>query len=136
MKRLKTLPSAALFGVFLFTFTLLNCGSKNDYSTNPPAGVPGTNEVWMESSSFNPSNLTVTPGTTVMWTNKDSYAHDIASGTPDNPDGLFSKDNLAKGASFNYTFNNEGTYKYYCKLHSGMNGTVTVKKSSSSGSGY
>lgn len=135
MKKLFTIPAMSCFGVLVFTLVVLNCSNKN-YSTNPMGGAPANNEILMQSSSFSPRNLTVTPGTTVTWINKDSYAHDIASGTRDIPDGLFSMDNLAKGASFSYTFKNEGTFQYYCKLHSDMSGTVTVQKGTSSSGGY
>ena len=35
---------------------------------------------------------------------------------------------LRSGDSFDFTFVKEGTYRYYCKFHSGMRGTITVKR--------
>jgi len=79
----------------------------------------GTNAVLIENFAFNPPTLTVKAGTTVTWTNEDTAAHTIKSDT-------FNSQELGKGGSFEFTFNNPGTYDYACGIHPSMKGTVTV----------
>ncbi len=73
--------------------------------------------------AFSPAALTVSKGTTVTWTNKDSAAHTV---TTTEPGEGFNSGNMANGATMSYTFNNPGTFKYRCSLHSNMTGTVVV----------
>lgn len=45
----------------------------------------------------------------------------------------FSSGNIAPGGSFSYTFESEGSYEYYCELHSpDMQGQITVSSSATS----
>jgi plastocyanin len=106
----------------------LGCSKSSDYSTNPSnGGTPGTNEVLMKGKTFSPAVRTVNVGTTVKWTNNDNVAHTITSGTPGSPSGLFDSGNLNSNGVFTFTFNQAGTYKYYCKIHTMMTGTVIVQ---------
>lgn len=76
-----------------------------------------------------PESITIKAGTTVEWTNDDSAAHTVTGGTPGNgPDGSFDSALFASGATFDYTFNNEGTYPYFCLVHPWMTGEVVVTK--------
>ena len=53
-------------------------------------------------------------GTTVTWVNKDGDAHTVtAVGTKP----LFGSNPLDTGDSFSFTFNEPGTYSYFCKIH-------------------
>jgi plastocyanin len=124
----KNLLTVSLFlhGLLLSTFLLVNCNG-NRYGTTEPGGAPGKNEIWMQNTSFNPANKTISKGTTITWINKDSYAHTVTSGIRNSPNGLFDGRNIGKNESFSYTFENEGKYPYYCEIHSGMSGTVTVQ---------
>jgi plastocyanin len=80
----------------------------------------------LQNFAFNPKELTVSPGTTVIWHNNDSVRHTVTSDT-----GLFDG-NLPGGADFQFTFNQPGTYPYYCRPHGGpgekgMSGVILVK---------
>lgn len=120
-----------LYGFLLLTFLLVSC-KGNGYGTTEPEASPGKNEIWLQNIAFNPVNKTISQGTTITWINKDSFAHTVTSGPRNGPNGLFDKRNIGKNASFNYTFENEGTYPYYCDIHPGMSGTITVQ----AGNGY
>ncbi len=78
--------------------------------------------------SFSPSKITIDKGVTVKWTNKDSTLHTITSGKPQSSDTgeEFDSSFLAAGTSFEYTFDNAGTYDYFCTLHPYMKGKVVV----------
>jgi plastocyanin len=64
----------------------------------------------------------VKAGTTVTWTNNDSTTHHVASDT-----GVFDSGNLSPNTTFSYTFNNAGTFPYYCTIHTYMTGTIIVQ---------
>lgn len=86
----------------------------------------------MGSQSFTPSSIEVEVGTTVTWTNGSSVTHTVTSGTDGDHDGKFDSGNISPGSQFSYTFNEVGTYPYFCvpHLNLGMTGTVTVVESS------
>ena len=81
--------------------------------------------VSMEDNYFEVANITVEPGTTVTWVQNGSNPHTTTS-----YDGLWDSGMMAggSGATASYTFNEPGTYEYYCIPHEdqGMVGTVTV----------
>src|SRR5207248_90593 len=92
-------------------------------SPDAPAPEPGGVDVLMIDFQFVPQDITVTPGTTVRWTNEDFDAHDTISN-----DALWHSQYLANGQSFEYTFTDERIEQldYYCSIHGGMFGSVTV----------
>lgn len=86
----------------------------------------GESAVSIIDSGFGPEEIVVSAGTTVVWTQKGSLPHTVTS-----DDDLFDSDSLSKGDTFSFTFEEPGTYPYYCKFHggpggTGMAGTVTV----------
>jgi plastocyanin len=97
-------------------------------ATAQPAQGGATTSVAMKDISFQPRQITVKVGTTVTWTNEDPTSHTVTSGTRGNPSGLFDSGDVAPGATFSFTFTQPGTYDYYCKIHSGMDGVVVVEK--------
>ncbi|MGD1838078.1 MAG: cupredoxin domain-containing protein, partial [Nitrososphaeraceae archaeon] len=75
-----------------------------------------------------PTDLEISSGTTVTWTNDDNTLHTATSGDPNTmtPDGTFDSGFMAAGATFEHTFDEAGTFPYFCTLHPFMTGTVTV----------
>ena len=84
---------------------------------------------------FDPSILNISTGTTVEWKNTDSVSHTVTSGkSTDNQTGtLFDSSLLAPGKSFSFTFENTGTYYYFCQVHPWMTGEIIVAVSSATG---
>jgi plastocyanin len=76
--------------------------------------------------AFKTATLDVTKGTTVTWSNKDNTTHHVTSGTSPTSDGTFDGA-VAAGGTFSFTFNDAGTFKYFCSIHPSMTGTITVK---------
>lgn len=104
-------------------------GNNNGSNTNSD-GSSNSNEVTMVGQSFSPSNIEVSVGTTVTWLNDSDLVHTVTSGTPDNPDNMFDSGEIAPGEEFSYTFNQAGTYNYFCIPHApSMTGVVTVTES-------
>lgn len=91
-------------------------------------GEMSSASVTIENFAFNPDGVTVPAGTTVTWTNQDDVPHTVTAGTPDAPDAdLFASGNLGNGDTFSYTFDEAGTFDYFCENHNSMRGTVTVE---------
>ena len=90
------------------------------------SSVPGcetTNEC------FIPHTATIGVGGEVIWSNPDLAAHTITSGVlaGGGPDGKFDSGLLSPGAGFSHTFDEAGTYPYFCMVHPWMNGLVVVR---------
>ena len=76
---------------------------------------------------FIPSTVTIGVGETVTWDNTDQAAHTATSGTPtDRPSGVFDTSVIFAGQSASFTFDEAGTYPYFCMVHPWMQGTVIV----------
>jgi plastocyanin len=71
--------------------------------------------------------LEVPRGDIVSWFNADGTTHHVASGTPPTTDGKFGGDVLPKDGEFDVTFNDPGTFTYFCSIHNSMIGTIVVK---------
>lgn len=84
----------------------------------------------IQNNAFNPSSLNVTAGTTVTWINRDNVTQNVVSDS-----GLFDSGNLTNGMSYNYTFNQTGTYPYHSKISPSMKGTIVVTSNAMSQSG-
>ena len=80
-------------------------------------------------NTFNDENIKVAPGTKVVWTNDGRQDHDIVP-VGDGDWGVEPGD-FEAGAVYEHTFDEPGTYRYYCTLHgsesSGMIGAVVVE---------
>ncbi len=91
-----------------------------------PSGtsVPGCEET---NACFVPENVSISSGSTVVWNNDDTAAHTVTSGSPTGgPDGIFDSSLLMASASFEVTFDDAGSYDYFCMVHPWMVGTVNV----------
>ena len=87
-------------------------------------------EVVIENTSYQPRTLTVSPGTTVTWVNNDDFVHTVVSGTSEAADSgtMFDSGDIAAGETFEFTFQEQGTFDYFCDIHSGMDGQVIVEE--------
>lgn len=72
---------------------------------------------------YDPPDLSVSTGSKVTFTNEDTAMHTATSDT----EGAFDTDDLAQGDSATVTLDKPGTFTYYCRFHSFMKGTITVK---------
>lgn len=96
------------------------------YTVDMPAGtsVPGCEET---NECYLPADLTINAGDTVEWINVDTAAHTVTGGSPaDGPSGVFDSSLVMGGASYSFTFEDAGSYDYFCMVHPWMVGSVTV----------
>jgi plastocyanin len=77
---------------------------------------------------FKGANRTIVKGTRVVWLNKDESGseHDVRSGTFPTESGLFRSTLFAPPGQYSYTFTEVDTVPYFCSIHFGMDGTITV----------
>jgi plastocyanin len=103
--------------------------SKGDGNTNPTTSsnpsdqeqAVATTSVDIMDMAFSPANITVKKGQTVTWTNKDTVSHTVTGDTS----GNINSDTLAEGDTYQFTFNEVGTFAYHCSFHP-FTGTVVV----------
>ena len=91
-----------------------------------PAGtaVPGCEET---NECYVPASVTINVGDTVEWYNSDTAAHTVTSGSPANgPSGVFDSSLVMGSASYSFTFEEAGSYDYFCMVHPWMIGDVQV----------
>ena len=111
-------------------------------SEGPPAASTSRNvEVDVVNIAFSPETLEIETGTEVVWINRDDGVHHTATsgipgdagvpgvskGKPSKPDGVFDGDLPDASSRFAFTFDEPGTYAYFCRIHPSMTGEVTVK---------
>jgi len=97
---------------------------NNQPQSNQSSQAPtSTNAVTIQNFAFSPGDITVKKGTTVTWTNKDTTAHTVSE--MDSQKGPDSGD-LNPGGTYSFRFDQTGTFKYRCNIHTYMLGTVTV----------
>ena len=90
----------------------------------PGASVPGCEET---NECFLPYEVSINVGDTVTWVNDDTAAHTATGGSAsDGPSGVFDSSLVLAGSSFSFTFNEAGTYEYFCMVHPWMEGVVIV----------
>jgi plastocyanin len=90
------------------------------------AGALMAQQVDIEDFSFNPQVIEIEAGQTVTWVNQGSTVH-----TSTSDDALWDSGSLSPDQQFSHTFNDPGTFPYYCQPHGspgggGMSGTVVV----------
>jgi plastocyanin len=74
-------------------------------------------------AAFGQNPLTIAAGTMVTWTNADSLPHTATSTS-----GVWDSGTMQPGQSFTRTFNDAGTFPYFCAIHgaASMSGTIVV----------
>ncbi len=128
-------PTGAFFGVLTLVVILAIAPSafaESDTTVNIPAGAGSGPTCSQSNNCFDPNVINVTPGTTVEWKNNDKVGHTVTSGNPsDNETGtIFDSSLIAVGKDYSFTFNDPGTYNYFCQIHPWMTGQVIVAAAS------
>lgn len=126
------------FSLFMIS-TFTSFAYAEEYIIDIPIGAynPELNtvaEVW-----YDPPQLFVTVGDTVTWYNDDKEGHTVTSGEgsgrfgwmSDNfgkANGIFDSGRFMPGESWSYTFEDSGTFSYYCTIHPWMEGILIIEK--------
>lgn len=97
-----------------------NKANNSQQQTTTPNAVETTNNVNIKDFAFSPSDIKVKKGTMVTWKNEDSSIHKIKSDS-------FESGDINTGNTYQFKFENVGTFTYICSIHPSMKGTVTVE---------
>ena len=76
--------------------------------------------VTIKNFTFTPKAITINLGDSIKWVNQDTTTHSTTQSA-----NLWTHD-LSVGESFNQEFTTPGIFRYYCRFHSSMIGTITV----------
>lgn len=76
----------------------------------------------IENFAYDPDPVEVAVGDTVTWTNRDVVPHTATAQDRD----LLQSGTLGKDDSYRQTFDEPGTYEYFCEFHAQMEGTIVV----------
>ena len=87
----------------------------------PAASAQDEMTVSIQDFLFDPDQITVAPGTTVTWVNDGEEPH---TSTAD--DGMWDSGTLQPGESYSFTFDEPGSYSYFCEIHPDMTASVKV----------
>lgn len=86
----------------------------------PAKPAPSKVAVSISGFAFNPNTITINAGDTVVWTNNDGAVHTVKFSDGESP-------TIAKGDTYEKTFNTPGEFSYICGIHTSMQGKVIVK---------
>ena len=90
------------------------------------SGVPGCEDTV---ECYLPYSLEIQVQDTVSWDNVDSAAHTVTAGSSaDGPTGVFDSSLFMAGTTFEFTFDDAGTYPYFCMVHPWMTGEIIVNE--------
>jgi plastocyanin len=81
----------------------------------------------IEDVCYIPSDIVVEKGGSVTWLNEDSSFHTVTSGFYGEPTDLFDSGYLDPYEYYTLSFDEIGTYDYYCTLHPWMMAQVIVE---------
>lgn len=105
-------------------------GSSGGSASSAPAAGGGSGRAAVASATvdianfaYKPPALTVSTGGKVTWMNTDSTAHTATA----SDQKTFDTGTLDQSGSKPITFSKPGTYRYFCRFHPFMHGTVIVK---------
>jgi plastocyanin len=87
------------------------------------APKPADHEVAIRDLHYEPAELKVKEGETVRWTNDDDRDHTVVSR---DKESKFKSPVLHQGDSWTLTFDKPGRFRYGCRFHPRMRGTVIV----------
>ena len=126
--RSNTLPLAVFVGaivvlaVGVLAGLLLSSASGNDEDATPTVLDDLAVTIEISSFRFQPPNVSVPVGATVTWVNRDEAPHDSEA-----RDKTWETSLLQRDEESVVTFDELGTWEYYCTIHPYMTATLTIR---------
>jgi len=135
---IKKITTMSVVGVVLIVILALSMPSNSDKKNTETSDLIVKGDVIMPTKvsrpgcevqdiCYIPSSIVIEKGKQVTWENQDSAFHSVTSGFYDEPTELFDSGHLDPFESFSLTFDESGTYDYFCTLHPWMKGQVIVE---------
>lgn len=113
------IPLRRRSSVLQFSVLLSLFGAGATCASCTPA--PRTHTVTIDSTRFQPNDLTVRAGDTIVWQNNDLFPHTATA------QGKFDSGSIAPDRSWRYTLADRGVIDYVCTFHPTMTGTIRVE---------
>ena len=112
----------------VLALAVAGCGGEDDKSSSGSAGAPdgAASAVDIKDFKYVPKVVKVAAGDAVTFANADKAKHNAQ--TDSDADRAFNSGDLEQGDSKEVTFDEAGTYAYYCIYHRFMTGTVEVSE--------
>ncbi len=101
---------------------LLSSASGNDEDATPTVLDDLAVTIEISSFRFQPPNVSVPVGATVTWVNRDEAPHDSEA-----RDKTWETSLLQRDEESVVTFDEPGTWEYYCTIHPYMTATLTIR---------
>jgi len=101
--------------------SLVNIENTTITTTSRPTN-PKTYNVEINSTGFSPSELKIKKGDSVIWVNRDYMEHTVTSDSGELDSGYLKQNKI-----YDHTFDNSGTFEYFCELHPYAIGKITVE---------
>jgi plastocyanin len=114
-KRVATLAIAAAAAALLLLTV-----ETGQSATSERASASAQARVNISGFKFQPQSLRVAKGTRVVFANSSGVTHTATRG------GAFDTGRIKAGQSVAVRFASKGTFRYHCKIHSFMRGTIVV----------
>jgi plastocyanin len=109
-----------VLGVVLASL-LAACSGESTDTTESAGGEEQRIEI--ADLAFDPETVTVAAGTTVTWLSADpNLPH-----TSNSEDEVWFSGTLNEGDEFSFTFEEPGTFAYFCEVHPTMTGSIVVE---------
>jgi alcohol dehydrogenase (cytochrome c) len=119
-------PRGDALWVFSLDGTLGPVAAPPAPSSEVAANAYATDHVGIVDFGFQPGTIIVPPGTTVTWTNDGAQPHSATSTVSESNAVKFDSGILNPGQTYSFTFDQAGTYDYFCIVHPFMRGKVIV----------
>jgi len=131
-----TVRSSVAAAAVLSVLLTAACGGSSSSGARSTSRSTADASVNTALLAFDPKDVRIKAGQTVSWVGGDNITHVLVEGTYDvGADGLRTKETddkafslrlTKKGQQVTHTYDKAGTFTYFCSIHKGMNGTVTV----------
>ena len=117
------MPHPSAFRPALIALVLLGAGLLLAWAgdSRPTVQAP-THVVKVSGLGFQPATLTVHSGDRVTWLNDDLIVHTVTAA-----DHGFDSGDLPAGKSWTFVARKRGTFRYACRYHANMTGTLIVQ---------
>lgn len=89
--------------------------------------VMADHTITIENFAFDRGELTISAGDTVTFRNDDTTDHAVVSSSLDGETYEEINETVPAGEAVDITFDEAGTYEYYCQFHDSMTGTIIVE---------
>jgi len=115
---------AGVLGLIVFVVLALSTGgdTASDTDQTPFVTEEDAVDLVIEDFLYSPDDLTINAGTTIIWTNFDNAVHDATE-----RDHSWNTELLSQGEAGEITFDEAGTFEYFCSIHPWMEGAITVR---------